>query len=193
MKKFFISLMVCTLIFFAGCRMLRFAPDEVQKQNAWLHNRTVAMVSEVAQNEEASDKLRQLTDVAELQSRAFISYYGLPEEFPKADTIEDVLRKSNIGLAHTALAVSAQRPDAWQMVDAALQMGIGICALLGGVYGTRAVKFLKQAKNKSNALKEIIEGNELFKKAHETSTGEFKQAHRNQSPQTRKIVAELKH
>ena len=45
-------------------------------------------------------------------------------------------------------------------------MGIGIAALFGGVYGVRAAGFLKQAKEKSSALREIIEGNELFKKGN---------------------------
>ncbi|GAG32598.1 unnamed protein product, partial [marine sediment metagenome] len=70
--------------------------------------------------------------------------------------------------------------------------GIGICALLGGVYGTRAVRFLKQAKAKSKALKEIVAGNELFKKANQPQADAFKQAHANQSPQTRQFVTEMK-
>jgi len=90
------------------------------------------------------------------------------------------------------LAQAAQRPDGWQAADNALELAIGICALLGGVYGTRAVRFLKQAKSKSRALKEIIEGNELFKKQHTGSTPAFKAAHKDQSPTTRQIVAEMK-
>ena len=76
--------------------------------------------------------------------------------------------------------------------DNAFELAIGICALLGGVYGTRAVRFLKQARKKSQALQEIIAGNELFKKEHKAYAGEFKQAHKEQSPQTRQIVAEMK-
>jgi hypothetical protein len=45
---------------------------------------------------------------------------------------------------------------------------------------------------KSKALKEIIEGNELFKEQNESSVAAFKQAQQNQSPQTRQIVAEIK-
>ncbi len=78
------------------------------------------------------------------------------------------------------------------------ELAIGICALLGGVYGTRAVRFLKEARAKSKALQEIIAGNELFKKqAFEVPNDKlavfaFKEAHKNQSPQTRQIVAETK-
>ena len=87
---------------------------------------------------------------------------------------------------------SVQRPDAWQVADNALELGIGICALLGGVYGTRAVRFLKHARTKSKALQEIIAGNELFKKHNGSSAVAFKQAHLNQSSATRQVVAEMK-
>ena len=87
---------------------------------------------------------------------------------------------------------SHQRPDGWQLADSALELAIGISVLLGGVYGTRALRFLKDAQIKSKALKEIIEGNELFKKQNESSAAAFKQAQQSQSPETRQIVAEMK-
>jgi len=87
---------------------------------------------------------------------------------------------------------SSDRPDAWQVADSAMELGIGICALLGGVYGTRAVGFLKNAKTKSKALQEIITGNELFKKNNQTQVTAFKQAQQNQSPETKQLVAQLK-
>ena len=73
-----------------------------------------------------------------------------------------------------------------------LEMGIGICALLGGVYGTKAVRFLKDVRGKSKALKEIIAGNEQFKKQNQSHAAAFKQAHQSQSPQTRQLVAAMK-
>jgi len=60
------------------------------------------------------------------------------------------------------------------------------------VYGTRAVHFLKDARTKSQALKEIITGNELFKKQNQPSASAFKQAHQAQSSQTRQLVAQMK-
>ncbi len=186
----------CALIVFAlscmGCESLRFAPSEQQKQNAWLHNRTSIIAAETAEDESASEKLQALTNLGELQSRAFVSYNGLPKEFPKAQTAEDILVQSNWQLARTALTESNERPDAWQVADSALELGIGICALFGGVYGTKAIKFLKDARTKSKALKEIIQGNELFKQQNESSVTTFKQAQQNQSPETRQIVAEMK-
>ena len=74
----------------------------------------------------------------------------------------------------TALAQSAERPDPWQVADSALEVGIGVCALFGGVLGTRAVRFLRDARTKSQALREIIQGNELFKTRHARQVPAFK-------------------
>jgi len=188
----FVLLSLSLLCLLAGCETLRFTPSEKQKQNAWLHNRTTLAVVETARAEDASEKLKELTNLSELQSRAFVSYYGLPDEFRKAETADDILAQSNWQLASSALAESTERPDAWQVADSALELGIGVCALLGGVYGTRAVRFLKDTRAKSEALKEIITGNELFKKQNVSSTAAFKTAHANQSPQTQQIVTQFK-
>jgi hypothetical protein len=191
MRKILITIILlsCMLV---GCDSLRFAPTETQKQNAWLHNRTTTIVADTAEDENASEQLQALTQLSELQSRAFSSYFGLPKEFPPSENSQDVLAESNFQLAHTALQQGAERPDAWEVADSMLELGIGICALLGGVYGTRAVGFLRQTKTKSKALKEIITGNELFKKQNASSASVFKQAHQNQSAPTRQIVAEMK-
>jgi hypothetical protein len=188
--RLFIYACMCLLL--AGCDSLRFAPTEAQRQNAWLHNRTAIVAAETARAENSSEKLQGLAQLSEVQSRAFSSYYGLPKEFPQAETAEDILSESNWQLAETALQAGAERPDAWQVADSALELGIGICALLGGVYGTRAVRFLRDAGGKSQALREIIVGNELFKNQNESSAGDFKRAHSNQSPQTRQLVAQMK-
>jgi len=182
----------CMCLLLAGCDSLRFAPSEAQKQNAWLHNRTAIVTAETARTEDTSPTLQALTQLGEVQSRAFSAYCGLPKEFPPAETAEDILAESNFQLAGTALQESAERPDPWQVADSMLEMGIGICALLGGVYGTRAVGFLRQTRSKSDALKEIIAGNEQFKKLNQAQTSAFKQAHQNQSPQTRQLVAAMK-
>ena len=182
----------------AGCESLRFAPNEAQKQNAWLHNRTAMVAAGATRSENTSEKLQALTQLSELQSRAFVSYYGLPKQFPRAETAEDILARSSFQLAQAALTESAQRPDVWQLADNVFELAIGVSALLGGVYGTRALRFLKQARDKSKALQEIIQGNELFKKqAFEVPNDKpavfaFKEAHKNQSPKTRQIVAQIK-
>jgi hypothetical protein len=182
----------CMGLALAGCDTLRLAPSEAQKQNAWLHNRTAAITAQTARAENVSQVLQALTQLGEKQSQAFTAYYGLPNEFPPAETAEEILAESNWKLAETALQSGADRPDPWQVADSMLELGIGVCALLGGVYGTRAVRFLKDARGKSQALKEIIAGNETFKKQNESATAAFKQAHSTQSPQTRQFVAQMK-
>ncbi len=191
MKKKLVTLTVSCLLL-VGCDTVRFAPGEAQKQNAWLHNRTTLAAAEKARMENASEQLQALTSLSEVQSKAFISYYGLPKQFPQAEAVEDILSQSNSQLAKTALFESADRPDAWQLADSGFELAIGITALLGGVYGTRAVRFLQQARGKSEALQEIIKGNELFKNEHKDQADAFKQAHNSQSSQTRQLVAELK-
>jgi hypothetical protein len=191
MKKNLLVIIV-SFVFMAGCNTLRFAPTEAQKQNAWLHNRTAQIVADKARVENVSEQLEGLTSLCAVQSRSFSSYYGMPKEFPSADTPEQILAQSNWKLAQKSLAESAERPDAWQAADNALELGIGIAALLGGVYGTRAVSFLKEARTKSKALREIISGNELFKNQNSESASAFKTAHQNQSAETRHIVAGIK-
>jgi len=186
----FLVAVACALA--AGCDSLRFAPSEQQKQNAWLHNRTAAVAAEAARAQDCSPQLQSLTELSEVQSRAFTSYFGLPTEYPPAKTTEEILAQSNWNLARTALTESAERPDPWQVADSMLEIGIGISALLGGVYGTRAVRFLKEARTKSQALKEIITGNEAFKTQNREQAQAFKEAHQNQSPQTRQLVAAMK-
>jgi len=191
MKKI-IATLILVWVLLAGCQSLRFAPSQAQKQNAWLHNRTAQVAAETARNQDASEELQALAKLSEVQSRAFVFYCGLPKEFPPAETAEDILRDSNGEIARTALTQSAERPDTWQVADSALELAIGIAALFGGVYGTRAVRFLRDARTKSQALKEIIAGNELFKKQNPTQAEPFKEAQRAQSPQTRQIVAQMK-
>lgn len=190
----FAIIFVCACIGFAlaGCGTLRFAPSEAQKQNAWLHNRTATIAAQIAKAENVSQVLQALIQLGEKQSQALTTYYGLPNEFPPAETVEEILAESNWQLAETALRDGSDRPDPWQVADSMLELGIGISALLGGVYGTRVVRFLKDARDKSKALKEIIAGNETFKKQNASSTAAFKQAHSTQSPQTRQLVAQMK-
>lgn len=191
MRKYLV-LTVMFLVFVVGCDNLRFAPNENQKQNAYLHNRTAMMTAELTADEQTSEKLQALSKLSELQSRAFVSYCGLPKEFPGAETPDDILKQSNVTIAQRAIAQSASRPDVWELTDAGLELAIAISALVGGVYGTKAVRFLKEARAKSKALKEIVEGNELFKKLNADSKADFKEAQSRQSPETKQLVAQLK-
>jgi len=86
-------------VFVGGCESLRFAPGEVQKENAYLHHRTAQMAAAEARNSDATPELARLTSLCELQSRAFLVDYGLPEKLPAAETVEDVLAGSSQGQA----------------------------------------------------------------------------------------------
>jgi hypothetical protein len=185
-------LLAVPLLLTAGCDSLRFAPGQTQKQNAWLHNRTAAVAAETARAEQTSQELQALTKLSELQSRSFTSYCGLPKEYPQAETADQILAESNWQTANASLAQSAERPDPWQVADSALDIGIGVCALFGGVLGTRAVRFLQEARAKSQALKEIIQGNERFKTQNAEQVAAFKAAQQNQSPATRQLVTAIK-
>ena len=179
------------IVFFSGCGSVQLAPTEAQKQNAWAHHRTCQLTQQTAHNENVSPTLTGLAALAAQQSEAFVLDYGLPSERPAMETVEAVLAQAP-AIAQQAAVDAQRRPDAWVLTDAAMELGIGVAGLLGGVYGLRIATFLKQAKDKSRALKEIIEGNELFKQLCPTAETDFKQAHANQSAVTRTLVTEMK-
>lgn len=192
-RVFLVSVVMC--IFTLGCETLRLAPTEIQKKNAYLHQRTTKLAADTAKEQYASEQLKALTDLSYLQSKSYSSYFGLPKELPQADTASDVLVQSNYDLAHSSFEQSQQRPeidDIFSQADAVFDLAIGIAAVLGGVYGTKAVGFLKKARTKSNALKEVIQNNELFKKQNPDSAEVFNQTQTNQSPETKKLVTEVK-
>jgi len=187
-----VAMTLAVVLVTGGCGQIRFAPNEAQKQNAWVHNRTAAIAASEASAEQTSAKLQALTNLSEMQSRAFVAYCGLPEELPAAETAQDVLSESNRQLATTAIEQSKERPDVWGVADSAMELAIAIAGLFGGAYATRIIKFLQEAKAKSNALKEIVLANEIFKKTNPDAAEAFKDAQRSQSPLTKQIVAEIK-
>ncbi|MCD6392260.1 MAG: hypothetical protein J7M40_01995 [Planctomycetes bacterium] len=190
--RWMIGLLVMVLVFTCGCESLRFAPGEVQKENAYLHHRTAQMAAAEARESEVTPALSELTSLCELQSRAFMADYGLPQVLPAAETIDDVLAESSRGIAAAALSRSSMRPDVWDVTDGLLELSIAVAGIIGGAYGIRASRFFRRAREKSKALHEIIEGNELLKQTSAEAAAAFKTAHKVQSPKTRQIVTELK-
>ncbi len=180
------------LIGVAGCGRLRLAPSETIRQNAWLHQRTAEAAAETAVAEETSSQLQALTKLSELQSRALTTYCGLPDQVPLAETNEQVLAPANWQLAENARVESTERPGPWDVADTLLEIGIGVAALAGGVYGTRIARFLRDARAQSQALREIVAGNERFKEQNADQVASFKAAQSSQSPETRQLVAGLK-
>lgn len=191
MNRLLLTTCIFTLVLL-GCDSLRFAPSEEQRQNAWLHSRTAQLAADMTAQENTSDSLKNLTQLCHTQSMAFTIDYGLPEKLPEASTKEQILSESSWLLAKKATVQSAQRPGVWQITDGALELAIGVAGLVGGVYGLKISRFLQQAKAKSKALQEIVEGNELFKNQNRQSAETFKAVHKSQSPQTRQLVAQMK-
>ncbi len=98
MRKILATLILACFLL-VGCDSLRFAPSEAQKQNAWLHNRTTTITAGTARAENASEKLQALSGLSQAQSRAFVSYFGLPKQYPQADMAEEILSHSHWRLA----------------------------------------------------------------------------------------------
>jgi hypothetical protein len=190
MKKFFVVLVGFFLL--CGCESLRFAATDAQKENAWVHCRTAQLAAESAKVEDVSDKLEQLTVLSAKQSQAFVADTGVPAILPESYTAEDILTESNFELAGVALEDASKRPDAWEMADSAMELGIAIAGLVGGVYGVRFTGYLKQARDKSKALKEIVENNEFLKQTSGEVADAFKKAQSRQSVETKQIVAGIK-
>jgi hypothetical protein len=193
-----IRVMAGVVCFVSGCGGLRYGATEAQKENAWAHSKVCAMAQETAADEGASERLCGLTGLAAAQSEAFVLDYGLPENPSGSDGTahsDDELKavlSEGAAIAETAKADSARRPDAWELADGAMELGLTLAGLLGGVYGTRAAGFLRQAREKSAALKEIVAGNELFKQLYPEQAERFKEAQAKQSAATKQIVTELK-
>jgi len=184
-----VLLLVCLM---GGCGRLRFAPGEAQKQNAYLHHRTVVAAAEQTRQEDGSEVLQTLMERANRQSEAMLAYYGLPEEIPPAKGIEEILSAPNEQLTQQARAEALSRPDPFDVADHVLELGIALAGMLGGVCGTRVVGGLKTARQKTRALQEIVQGNELFKQKNPLAVEDFKEAQSVQSENTRRLVVEMK-
>ncbi len=189
MKK--TTMVLAILAFACGCEGFRYPASEAQKQNAWLHLRTTQLTAEQSAAEETSDTLQALASLASRQSEAFVADYGVPRELPTARDAETVLAAGG-AIAAQARTDGTRRIDPWTAADGLLELGIGLAGLLGGAAGLKAAAFLRQAREKAAALREIVQGNELFKQLHAEAAEAFKQAQKNQSPATRKLVTELK-
>jgi len=185
-------ILILSVVFVCGCDTLRFAPDQSQKENAYLHWRVTEEAARLAGQEQTSQELAGLTALASSQSGAFVADYGLPKSLPAAGGAEELLSGGVQETAGLAWESASRRPDVWQVSEGLLEFGLGIAGLVGGAYGIKAAQFLRKAQEKSKALKEIVEGNELFKQLNADSVQMFKQAQASQSPSTRTLVAELK-
>jgi len=184
--------LLAAMLLAGGCSdALRFAPSEAQKQNAYLHSRTLQLAASEAVQEQAGEPLVRLTQAADLQADAMLAYFGLPKQLPPTEAIEDLLSEENAAVTSQAHDEAMQRPDPWDVTDNLLEFGIALAGVVGGVYGTKAAATLSTAKQKSQALREVVQGNQLFM-VHNPEQAPALKAAQAQSPATQKLVTEIK-
>ncbi len=99
---------------------------------------------------------------------------------------------NNTSITDQARADALQRPDPWQLTDDLLEIALALMGVTGCVFGARLIGFLRLARQRSRALREIIQGNQTFKQRHPNHAEAFKMAHVVQSKNTRNIVTDLK-
>ena len=192
MKKFIYLSSIMFMIFFCGCETFRLAPDEVQKQNAYIHYRTAQLAADLVKHEGASQKLVQASQACFEQSNAIMAYYGFPNQLPRISAIDDVLTNENILLTQRAFESAASKVDIWEAAGSTLDFATAIAGIFGGAAGIKFASVLKTAKIKSNALKEIVLANEIFKKENPDTAGLLKEVHSKQSQPTKQLVAQIK-
>lgn len=182
MRKLIIVFLAFIVFCVIGCEeALRFAPSESIKQTAELTNQMARKINTEGTVSQ-SPTSRQLVKGTQVS----LSYIGRPKEVPDPEQFETVSAQAQTD--------AEKRPDAWEVADSMMELGIGVCALFSGVAGVKGVQILKNARAKSKALQEVVAGNELFKKTSESGmAATFATSHNNaQSKETKKIVADLK-
>ena len=187
-----ISILMAAMLLISGCESFRYAATEAQKENAWLHTQVCEAAAEMAVDENASQGLCDLTALSYDQSGAFVMDYGLPKYPLPAARYSPLAGGEFREVLSQAKRDSARKPDVFEVADGLMELGIALAGLVGGVYGIRIAGYLKQAREKSKALKEIVEGNELFKQLYPEQANRFKEAQQKQSPLTKQIVTHLK-
>ncbi|AQQ72088.1 hypothetical protein SMSP2_02468 [Limihaloglobus sulfuriphilus] len=185
-------LIASLLIVITGCETFRPAPDEVQKQNAWLHQQTCSLAAKTARQQGGSPQLCGLTDLSHTQSQAWTAWTGMPDSPRTFTDADDILSDENYTLAEQAAQSAAKRITPDEYVLEFLDMAALIAAVVGGAAGLKISAAIKTARDKAAAVREIITGNEIFKAANPQAADAFKRAQAIQSPQTRTIVTQLK-
>ncbi len=190
MKKV-ISIVILVIVC-SGCAAIKSAPDDAQKLNAYLLDKTTSAAAELAKKQNADEQLLKLTELSAKQSRAVLAYYGGPADAPERVQNEVLLDERVNEIAELAYANASAGNDYRKIADSVFDVAIGLCGLFGGAFGIKAASFITAAKNKAIALEEIINGNEKFKSANPQYSELFKKAQRQQSPSTKQIVTEIK-
>ncbi len=182
------------LLLSCGCEEhLRFAPSESQKKLAWQSHITARDI-EASGTDAHSPAAKQQVESTVVS----LKYIGLPKD----PVIVDYATT-----AAQAQADAAKRPaagDVLEQVEGGLSLAAELAILFGvgsaGFGGKRLLDWLKLAREKNKALKEIVQGNEFFKQnlsSLKLPVGvlkAFKNAQNaaQQSQPTKRLVTELK-
>ena len=175
-----------------GCDGVRLGLSEAQKQSRYLHHRTVGAIAVRAREESVSGELLSLSELAMRQSEAIVAYAGFPKELPAAQRVDDLLGEASAAITRQAWKDAMVRVEPWDAAESMLEWGLALAGVIGGVYGAKVVGVLKLARLKSAALREVVQGNEMFKQQHRESKEFFKEAHQHQSAETRQLVAGMR-
>jgi hypothetical protein len=155
-----ISVFLCSCIpVFLGCS-LRLAPTEPQKQIA-LDTYQVAQSVNAAGAQAGAPATQKLVS----GTASALAYTGLPA----SPTITDY--PTTLAAAQTDAAKRPTIDDIASAADGWLSLGIGIAGLFTGGVGLKVAAALKAAQTKAKALKEVVEGNEEFKRWLEANGG----------------------
>lgn len=182
-----ILVMAVMVVFCAGCESigLRNTATESQKQVAW-HGHLSAMAVEkegTGPHSPAAKKLVQATQVA-------LTDTGLP----KNPNIVDY--ETTAAQAQKDAALKPTTEQAFQAVEQGLSLAAELAIVFGvggtSIGGLKLAEWIKKARQKSDALKEIVQNNELLKKADAAAYTAMKNAQRNQTEKTKQVVAAVK-
>ena len=190
-RLFPLALSLCVLLVLslslAGCGGLRFAPSQSQKQLAFATHQAARSAADLGL-QPGSEAAKQIV----VGTAASLAYSGMPQtpEIADYDTT-----------AAQAASDAARRPAAQDVFNAAeggLSLASQLILALGfggaGIGGKKLIDWIALARQKSDAFKEVVQGNELLAqylrdqgKTAELNT--FKAAQTSvQSPQTELLV-----
>lgn len=156
----FLIVLTVLLAGLSGCDRLRFSPTEPQRQIAYQTHQN-ALVANAQGAEPASPLTHQLVD----GTATSLAYTGMPAD-PCISNYELT--------AAQARSDARQRPTAADVTDEAFTAAEGgldfvsdILPILGlggvGVAGKTLIDWIRLARQKSTALREVVAGSELFK------------------------------
>jgi len=192
-----VAFLICAICG-TGCGNLRYAPSEIQKGEAVVHNEvTQAIAARYAAEPTAEPNLLALMNLSHLQSQNILAYYGVPAQpvdpafLAELKAAKPAAITAAAELSKQAAADAAKRPaNWWNVFDGLLGLVLAVATILGGAGGIKIISWITLLLNKSKALREVVEGNEALKSQTPVESNElFKSIQKLvQSDSTVKIV-----